>query len=192
MAKIVISENLSLDGTTQDPTGEEGFAHGGWFLEVGDEDRVAWGEVALDEALRAHALLLGRRTGELFGARWSSRTGVFAERLNGMPKYIVSSTLSEPPWENVTILGGDVVRAVTELKDEVDGEILVYASRRLAHTLIEHDLADELRLMIYPRVLGAGDRLFEHPGPTKRLALVGTRTVGSSLAYLTYAVVRDE
>lgn len=191
MGKIVISENVSLDGVVQDPTGEEGFPRGGWFLEVSDRDRAAWAEVELEEASRADALLLGRRTDEFFGSRWTSRSGEFADTLNSLPKYVVSSTLEDPVWSNSTVLDGDVVRKVAELKETLDGEIVVYASRLLVHTLIEHDLVDELRLMIYPVLLGAGERLFGETSTQKRIRLLHSRAVGDSLAYLTYEIVRE-
>lgn len=189
MGKIVISENVSLDGVLQDPTGEEGFTRGGWFVEVGDHDRQEWAKVALDEALRAEALLLGRRSDQFFGSRWASRSGEFADRLNSLPKYVVSSTLKDPVWNNSTVLEGDVVHAVSELRKMLDGEILVYASRQLVHTLIEHDLVDQLRLMIYPVVLGAGDRLFGQTTAQKQIRLLDTRTVGAGLAHLSYEFV---
>jgi dihydrofolate reductase len=193
MGKIVISEGVSLDGVVQDPTGEEGFSRGGWFLGVGDKDNRyrAWAKVELDEAMRAEALLLGRRSEEWFAARWTSRTGEFPDRLNSMPKYVVSSTLKEARWTNATVLKGNVVDEVTRLKQELDGEILVYASIQLVHTLIEHDLADELRLMIHPFVLGAGERLFGETSDKVPLRLVANQTVGDGLAYLTYQVIRS-
>ena len=189
MGKIVISENVSLDGVVQDPTGEEGFKLGGWFTQIGDKDRAAWAEVELHEALGAAVLLLGRRSYEFFAARWPSRTGAFADRLNRMPKYVVSSTLAEPKWNNSTVLKGDVVDEVSKLRQEVSGNVLVYASGQLVHTLMEHDLVDELRLMIYPFVLGAGDRLFGQTSDKKPLRLIQVRTVGDSLAFLTYQPV---
>ena len=191
MGKIVISENVSLDGVVQDPTGEEGFRHGGWFDQIGDKDREEWAKVGLDEALGAEALLLGRRSDEWFAARWPSRTGEWADRLNSLPKYVVSSTLQEPKWTNSTVLKGDVVTEVSKLKQELDGDIVVAASIQLVHTLIEHDLVDELRLMIYPVVLGAGERLFGETSDKKPMRLVDTRTVGDGLAFLTYELVRD-
>src|SRR5919199_4128833 len=169
MGKIVVSQNVSLDGVVQDPTGEEGFARGGWFVQVDDKDREAWAEVELDEALRAEALLLGRRSDEFFGSRWPHRSGEFAERLNRLPKYVVSSTLENPVWNNSTVLKGDVVDEVSKLKERLDGEILVYASRQLVRTLIDHDLVDELRLMVYPVVLGAGERLFGETSVKKHM-----------------------
>src|SRR5262245_8270013 len=137
MGKIVVSENVSLDGVVQDPTGEEGFTHGGWFDEFLGDDREAWAGVELAEALGADALLLGRRSDEYFGARWSSRSGDWADRLNSLPKYVVSSTVVAPVWTNSTVLKGNVVREVSKLKQEIDGEIVVYASRQLVLTLIE-------------------------------------------------------
>jgi dihydrofolate reductase len=191
MGKIVISENVSLDGVVQDPTGEEGFRHGGWFGQVGDKDREEWAKVELDEALGAEALLLGRRSNEWFAARWQSRGGEWADRLNSLPKYVVSSTLVDAEWNNSTVLKGDVVNEVSKLKQELDGEIVVYASRQLVHTLMEHDLVDELRLMVYPFVLGAGERLFGEISDKKSMRLLNTRTVGDGLAYLTYELVRE-
>src|SRR5918996_3093705 len=177
MGKIVISENVSLDGVIQDPTGEEGFRLGGWFAQIGDKDRDAWAAVELDEALGTEALLLGRRSYEWFATRWASRSGEWADRLNSLPKYVVASTLDDPGWNNSTILSGDVVDEVSRLKQSVDGDIVVYASGQLVRTLMEHDLVDELRLMIYPFVLGAGERLFGETSDKKPMRLVDTRTV---------------
>jgi dihydrofolate reductase len=190
MGKIVISTNVSLDGVVEDPTGEEGFRHGGWFSQFGEKDREAWAEVEFDEALGAEAMLLGRRSYEYFASRWQSRTGGWADRLNGMPKYVVSSTLVDPDWNNSTVLRGDVVNEVLKLKQQLDGEIVVYASRPLVRTLMEHDLADELRLMVYPVVLGAGERLFGETSDKTPLRLLDTRTVGDGLAFLTYERVQ--
>ena len=191
MGKIVISENVSLDGVVQDPTGDEGFRHGGWFGQIGDKDREEWAKVEFDEALRTEALLLGRRSDEWFAARWASRSGEWADRLNSLPKYVVSSTLEDPDWNNSTVLNGEVVKEVSKLKQEQDGEIVVYASGQLARTLIEHDLVDELRLMVYPVVLGAGERLFGETSDKKSMRLLDTRSVGDGLAYLTYQLVRE-
>jgi dihydrofolate reductase len=191
MGKLVISENVSLDGVVQDPTGEEGFRHGGWFGQVGDKDREEWAKVEFEEALGAEALLLGRRSDEYFGPRWTGRSGEWADRLNSLPKYVVSSTLVNPEWSNSTVLKGEVVNEVSKLKQELDGEIIVYASRQLVHTLMEHDLVDELRLMVYPFVLGAGERLFGETSDKKSMRRLSTRTVGDGIAYLTYEIVRD-
>jgi dihydrofolate reductase len=134
--------------------------------------------------------LFGRRTYEFLAARWPSRTGEFADRFNDMPKYVVSSTLKDPDWNNTTVLSGEVVQEVSKLKEELVGEIVVAGSIRLVRTLVENDLVDELRLMIYPVVLGAGERLFAESGDQSPLRLVETRTV-DDLAYLTYEVVRS-
>jgi len=196
MGKIIISENVSLDGVVQDPTGEEGLRYGGWFFEIGDRAREEWAKLELHEALSAEALLLGRRTDEWFAARWLSRNGEWADRLNSLPKYVVSSTLDEPRWSNSTefkgaVLKGDVVNEVSKLKQQLDGDIVVYASTPLVHTLIDHDLVDELRLTVYPVVLGTGERLFGETSDKKPMRLVSTQILGDSLAYLTYEAVRD-
>ncbi len=190
MGRVVISTNMSLDGVVQDPDGEEGFRLGGWFGQSGGRDLEAWRKVAYAEALATAALLLGRRSDEWFAARWASRGGEWADRLNSLPKYVVSSTLAEPRWTNVTVLKGDVVDEVTRLKQHVDGEIVVYASYQLGRTLMEHDLVDELRLFVFPVVLGAGERLFGETTPEKPIRLVDSRTVGDGLAFLTYEFVR--
>jgi dihydrofolate reductase len=191
MGKIVISTNVSLDGVVQDPDGKEGFRLGGWFGQFGGKDLEEWAKISLEEALRADALLLGRRTDEWFAERWSSRTGEWADRLNGLPKYVVSATLVDPHWNNSTALSGDVVDEVSKLKQELDGEIVVYASYHLGQTLIEHDLVDELRLVVFPVVLGGGQRLFSETSDKKPLRLLDTRTVGDGLAFLTYELVRE-
>src|SRR5258707_7540225 len=154
MGKIVISTNVSLDGVVQDPDGEEGFRLGGWFVQDGGKDIEEWCKVEYAEALRTAALLLGRRSDEWFGARWASRPGEWADRLNSLPKYVVSSTLEDPRWTNVTVLKGNVVDEVTRLKQELDRDIVVYASYQLESTLIEPDPGDNLRLLLFPIVLG--------------------------------------
>lgn len=194
MGKIVISENISLDGVIQDPTGEDGFGRGSWFTRISDRDREEWAKVEFEEALAAEALLMGRLSYAWFVARgWASRDGEWADRLRSLPKYVVSSAaaLDGPDWHNSTVLDGDVVQEVSKLKQQVDGDIVVYGSGRLAHTLMEHDLVDELRLMTYPIVVGAGGRLFGETGSMKPMRLVDTRTVGDDLAFLTYQPVRD-
>lgn len=191
MGKIVISENVSLDGVVEDPTGEDGFRHGGWFDQFLDQDREAWAELEFAEALGAEALLLGRRSDEYFGLRWPTRSGEWADRLNGLPKYVVSSTVETPTWTNATVLRGDVVDEVSKLKQQLDGEIVVYASRPLVRTLLEHDLVDELRLIVFPVVLGAGERLFGQTSDKKPMRLLEARTVGDGLAYLSYQLVRE-
>jgi dihydrofolate reductase len=191
MGKIVISTNVSFDGIVQDPDGLEGFRLGGWFGQFGGKDLEEWAKVEYEEALGTEALLLGRRSDEWFAARWLPKSGEWADRLNGLPKYVVSSTLQEPKWSNVTVLRGDVVSEVSKLKQELEGEIVVYASYQLGRTLIEHDLVDELRLFVYPVVLGAGERLFGETSDQKPLRLVDTKTVGDGLVFLTYEFVRD-
>ena len=191
MGKIVISTNVSFDGVVQDPDGLEGFRLGGWFGQFGGKDLEEWAKVEFEEALGAEALLLGRRSDEWFAARWLSKSGAWADRLNGMPKYVVSSTLQEPKWSNSTVLNGDVVSEVSKLKRELAGDIVVYASYQLGRTLIEHDLVDELRLVVYPVVLGAGERLFGETSDKKPLRLVDTKTIGDGLIFLTYTFVRD-
>ncbi len=190
MGRIVISENVSLDGVIQDPAGVEGFSLGGWVGRIGSQGREEAAKVALDEALGAEAFLLGRRSYEFLAARWPSRSGPLAERLNSLPKYVVSSTLEAPVWNNSTVLKGDVIDEVSKLKQEVDGEIVVAASFQLWHTLLKRDLVDELRLMIYPVVLGAGERLFGESSDRKPMRLISTRTV-DDLALLTYETARD-
>jgi dihydrofolate reductase len=191
MGKIVISTNVSLDGVVQDPDGQEGFRLGGWFGEFGGKDLEEWGKLSLDEALGADALLLGRRSDEWFASRWASRSGEWADRLNSLPKYVVSATVVDPDWSNSTVLKGDAVDEVSKLKRQLDGEIVVYASYELGRALIEHDLVDELRLTVFPVVLGAGERLFGETSEQKPMRLTGSKTIGSGLAFLTYEVVRD-
>src|SRR5205809_4266380 len=190
MGKIVISENVTLDGVVQDPAGVEGFRLGGWIGRIGDRGRQEAAKVALYEALGAKAFLLGRRRYEFLAARWPSRSGPLAERLNSLPKYVVSPTLEAPVWNNTTVLKGDVIDEVSKLKQQIDGEIVVAASFQLWHTLLLHDLVDELRLMIYPVVLGAGERLFGETSDKKPMRLVSIRSV-DDLALLTYETVRD-
>jgi dihydrofolate reductase len=187
MGKIVIATNITLDGVVQDPDGKEGFELGGWFNEFVGGDREAWAKHETEEALRADALLLGRRSEAWFGARWASRTGEWADRLNSLPKYVVSSTLDAPAWSNSTVLRGDVVQEVAQLRHTVRGDILVYASYQLGRTLLEHDLVDELRLFVFPVVLGAGERLFGETGAKKPMRLVGSRIVGDGLVFVTYS-----
>jgi dihydrofolate reductase len=184
MGRIVMSENVSLDGVVQDPAGDEGFRLGGWVGKI--QDRQDLYRATLDEALGAAALLLGRRSYDWLAARWPSRSGELADRLNSLPKYVVSSTLEHPDWNNSTVLKGDVVTEVSQLKRDLDGEIVVPASFQLLRTLIEHDLVDELRLKIYPVVLGAGDRLFGETSDKKPMRLVDTQTLDDGVAFLTY------
>jgi dihydrofolate reductase len=184
MGKIVVSENITLDGVIQDPSGDEGFERGGWVGKVTDREEA--GKVLADETLGADAELYGRRTYEFLASRWPSRSGALADRLNEMPKYVISSTLDDPEWNNTTVLQGDAVEEVSKLKREVEGEILVPASIQLVRTLLEHDLVDELRLMVFPVVLGAGERLFGETSDRKPLRLVDSRVLDGELAYVTY------
>ncbi len=190
MGKIIVSENVTLDGVVQDPAGVEGFRHGGWVGRVGDRGRDEAAKILLADALGTEVMLLGRRSYEFFAARWPARTGALADRLNSKPKCVVSSTLQDPDWNNTTVLKGDMVSVVSSLKDQVAGDIGVAASIRLVHTLIEHDLVDELRLMVYPVVLGVGERLFGETSDQKPMRLVENRTV-DDLSYLIYRPVRD-
>jgi len=190
MGKIVISTNISLDGVVQDPDGQEGFALGGWFTRAAGADLEQWAKIEFEEALRTEALLLGRRSDEWFAARWpATRPGEWAARLTSLPKYVVSSTVIRPHWSNATVLRGDLRQAVTKLKQDIDGDIVVYASYQLGRALLANDLIDELRLVVFPIVLGAGERLFAAPGPQKPLRLMNTRPVGEGLVQLTYQPV---
>src|SRR5690349_20089066 len=189
MGKIVVSENVTLDGVIQDPAGDEGFRHGGWVGLIRNSPQL--GKLALDEALGQKAFLLGRRSYEWLAARWPSRTGELADRLNGLPKYVVSSTVEHPAWNNSAVLQGDVFAEVAALKRQIDGDIVVPGSFQLVHTLMEHDLVDELRLKIFPVVLGAGERLFAETSDRKPMRLFSTQTIGDGIAFLTYQPVRD-
>jgi dihydrofolate reductase len=187
VGKIVVSDNVTLDGVIQDPAGDEGFRAGGWVGLIKDSPQL--GRLALDEALGAAAWLLGRRSYEWLAARWPSRSGELADRLNSLPKYVVSATLCEPAWNNSTVLKGDVLHEVSKLKQELNGEIVVPASFQLVRTLMEHDLVDELRLKIFPVVLGAGERLFGETSDKKPMRLLDAQTVAGGIAYLTYQLV---
>ena len=191
MGKIIVSENVTLDGVVQDPLGEEGLGRSAWFATMTAADQAAWAEVEIAEALEAEALLLGRKTDEWFAARWLGREGIWADRLNAMPKYIVSTSLDEPRWSDGTgfkgtILRGDVVKEVTKLKRDLAGDLVVYSSAALVRTLLEHDLVDEVRLTVHPFVLGDGERLFGATTADKPLRLVSARTLGDGIAYLVY------
>jgi dihydrofolate reductase len=184
VGRIVVTEFMSLDGVIEDPGGAEDFRHGGWSFEIsrGDEGD----KFKLDETMSAEALLLGRVTYEGFAEAWPSREGEFADKFNTMPKYVVSSTLEEPEWNNTTVLKGDVSEEVAKLKQEQEGDIVVHGSPRLVQTLVELDLVDELRLMVFPVVLGTGKRLFGETSDKKPLQLVDSKMVGDGVAILTY------
>src|SRR5712691_7237330 len=183
MAKIIVTEFVSLDGVMEDPGGAEDFKYGGWTFEI---DRGEGDKFKLDETMESDALLLGRVTYEGFAAAWPSREGEFADKFNGMPKYVVSSTLDTAEWNNSTVLKGDVAEEVSKLRQEQDGNIVVHGSGRLVQTLLENDLVDELRLMVFPVVLGSGKRLFGATSEKKRLQLVESRTVGDGVVILIY------
>ena len=191
MGKIVISTNASIDGIVQDPDGKEGFRLGGWFIQAGGDDLKEWGKVEFEEALGTEALLLGRRSDEWFATRWASRTDEWANRLNSLPKYVVSATLEEARWTNATVLKGDIMAEVSKLKRELAGDIVVYASYQLGRALMEHDLVDELRVFVYPVVLGDGERLFGATSDKRPMRLVRAQTVGDGLTFLTYERARN-
>jgi dihydrofolate reductase len=190
VGRIVVTEFVSLDGVMEDPGGAESFKYGGWTFEIsrGDEGD----KFKLDEAFSSQALLLGRVTYEGFAAAWPSREGEFADKFNTMPKYVVSSTLANPEWNNSTVLRGDVAEEVARLKQEQDGDIVVHGSARLVQTLIEQDLVDEIRLMVFPVVLGSGKRLFGETSDKKPLRLVDSKVVGDGVAILIYEPADDE
>ena len=176
MGKLVVTEFTSIDGVFEDPGGAEGYEHGGWTFEYsrGEEgDRFK-----LDELMNADVQLLGRVTYQGFADAWPSREGPFAEKLNNDPKYVVSNTLDNPEWQNTTVISGDVVEGLSKLKDETDGVILVAGSGTLVSTLLEADLVDELRLMVFPTILGRGRRLFPDGIDRRKLKLSESRTVG--------------
>jgi dihydrofolate reductase len=184
VGRIVVTEFVSLDGGVEDPGGSEHFERGGWAFET---DRGPEGDrFKLDETMASEALLLGRVTYEGFAASWPSREGEFADRFNSMPKYVVSSTLQDPEWNNTTVLTGDVVEEAAKLRQERDGDIVVHGSARLVQTLLDHDLVDELRLMVFPVVLGAGKRLFGDTSAKKPLRLADSKTVGDGVTILIY------
>jgi dihydrofolate reductase len=184
MGRILVTEFISLDGVIEDPGGAEDFKHSGWSFEI---DRGEDGnQFKLEETMDSAALLLGRKTYEGFAAAWPSREGEFADKFNDMPKYVVSSTLKEPEWKNTTVLEGDVADSVKRLRDEVDGNIVVHGSAQLVQALIEDGLVDELRLMVFPVVLGTGKRLFGETSDKKPLKLTESKTVGDGVTIQIY------
>jgi dihydrofolate reductase len=184
MGKIVVTEFISVDGVVEDPGGSEDFKYGGWSFEFsrGDEGD----KFKLDETSASDALLLGRKTYEGFADAWPSREGEFADKFNNMPKYVVSSTLKDPEWTNSVVVDGDLAEAVSKIRDEHDGDIAVHGSAQLAQALLEQDLVDELRLMVFPVVLGAGKRLFGETSDKKALKLVESQPVGDGVVILIY------
>jgi dihydrofolate reductase len=188
MGRIVVTEFVSLDGVVEDPGGVEGFKHGGWVFEI---NRGGEGEqFKLDEALASEAMLLGRNTYETFASSWPSRTGTFADKLNAMPKYVVSSTLKDAEWNNTTVLSGEVDELVAKVKQAHHGDIVVHGSPPLVRALLDQDLVDELRLMVFPVVLGAGQRLFGETREKKPQRLIDARTVGEGVTILRYEPAR--
>jgi dihydrofolate reductase len=187
MGRIVVTEFVSLDGVMEAPGGED-FKYPGWSFEF---DRGEDGnQFKLDETRASEALLLGRRTYEGFARAWPSREGEFADLFNSMPKYVVSSTLENPEWNNTTVLNGDVVEEVTKLKQEVDGDVVVHGSAQLVHALVDNDLVDELRLMVFPVVLGTGKRVFGETSDKKTMRLVESKTVGEGVPILIFEPAR--
>jgi dihydrofolate reductase len=189
MGRIVVTEFVSLDGVIEDPGGSENFKYGGWSFEIsrGEEGD----KFKLDEAFGADALLLGRVTYEGFADAWPSRSGEFADKFNTMPKYVVSTSMDDAEWSNSTVLEGDLAKAVADVKQKHDGDIVVHGSAQLTQELLERDLVDELRLMVFPVVLGSGKRLFGETGDKKPFRLVDSKTVGDGVAILIYQPERD-
>jgi dihydrofolate reductase len=185
MGRIVVSEFVSLDGVMEDPGGSESSKHGGWAFEFsrGEEGD----QFKADETMQSAAMLLGRRTYEGFAQAWPEREGEFADKFNQLPKYVVSSTLRDPSWGNTTVLDGDLPGAVAKARDDTDGDVVVHGSAQLVQGLIANDLVDELRLMVYPVLLGAGKRLFDAAGDKKALKLTDSRVVGDGIAIMIYA-----
>jgi dihydrofolate reductase len=185
MGRIVVTEFMSLDGVVEDPGGSEDFKYGGWAFDFarGDEGDA----FKLEETRKSAAMLLGRVTYEGFADAWPSREGEFADLFNGLPKYVVSSSLKDPEWAGTTVLSGDLVEEVRRIRDEADGDVVVHGSVQLAQALIANDLVDEVRLMVFPVILGAGKRMFGDPGEKKKLRLTGSQAVGDGVLILTYA-----
>jgi dihydrofolate reductase len=190
MGQIVVTEFISLDGVVEDPGGAEDYKHGGWSFEInrGDEGD----KFKLDETMETEALLLGRVTYEGFADAWPKREGEFADKFNEMPKYVVSTTLSDPEWNNSTVVGGDVPEAVARIRDEADGDVVVHGSASLVQTLLQNDLVDELRLMVFPVVLGDGKRLFGETTDKKALELADSKVVGDGVSILVYRRAKAE
>jgi dihydrofolate reductase len=190
MGRIVVTEFVSLDGVMEDPGGAEDYKYGGWTFEIdrGDEGN----KFKLDETMEADALLLGRVTYEGFAEAWPSRDGEFADKFNNMPKYVVSSTLRDPEWSNTTVLSGDLADEVSKVRESTSGDVYVHGSAQLAQALLEQDLVDEVHLMVFPVVLGAGKRLFGETTAKKPLELVDSKIVGDGVAILVYRPAREE
>ena len=189
MGKLVVSQFVSVDGGIEDPGGSEGWDRGGWAFEY--ERGPDGDKFKLDEVMSADALLLGRVTYEGFASAWPSREGEFADKFNNMPKYVVSTTLEDPDWNNSTAISGDLADEVAKIKDSNDGDVVVHGSGQLAQSLLEQDLVDELRLMVFPVVLGSGKRLFGDTADKKPLRLTDSKTVGDGVTILVYEPVRN-
>jgi dihydrofolate reductase len=190
VGRIVVTEFISLDGVIEDPGGSESFRDGGWTFEYGQDEQG--GKFKLDETLESDALLLGRVTYEGFAAAWPALQGEFADKFNSMPKYVVSTTLTEPSWTNSSVISGDVVEEITKLRDSQDAIFVVHGSAQLVQTLIEHDLVDELRLMVFPVILGAGKRLFGETTAKRPLTRTDSIRLGNGVDILIYEKVSGE
>jgi dihydrofolate reductase len=184
MGRIVVTEFVSLDGVMEAPGGGEDYKHGGWTFEI--ERGQEGDKFKLDETMASEALLLGRRTYEGFAAAWPSRDGEFADKFNSMPKYVVSSTLKDPEWNNTAVLDGELAAEVAKIKEQQEGDIVVHGSAQLVQALLENDLVDELRLMVFPVVLGSGKTLFGETSDKKTLKLSDSKIVGDGVAILVY------
>jgi dihydrofolate reductase len=184
MGRIVVTEFVSVDGVMEDPGGAEEYAHGGWAFEFSRGDDGD--KFKLDETMESDALLLGRKTYEGFAEAWPQRDGEFADKFNNMPKYVVSSTLKDPEWTNTTVIDGDLAAAVDRVRDAHDGMVVVHGSAQLAQSLLAADLVDELRLMVFPVVLGTGKRLWGDTDGKKPLKLTDSKIVGDGVAILVY------
>jgi dihydrofolate reductase len=184
MGRIVVTEFVSLDGVMEAPGGGEDYKHGGWTFEI--ERGEEGDKFKLDETMASEALLLGRRTYEGFAAAWPSRDGEFADKFNSMPKYVVSSTLKDPEWNNTAVLDGELAAEVAKIKEQQEGDIVVHGSAQLVQALLENDLVDELRLMVFPVVLGTGKTLFGETSDKKTLQLRDSKIVGDGVAILVY------
>lgn len=186
MGRIVISTNMTLDGISQDPTGEEGFEFGGWFTRIPDADREAWAKLEYEEALTTAALLVGARSYDWFAQRWVGRPGDWAAALNALPKYVVRARDGRTDWGPTTVLTGDIAHKVADLKQQVEGDIVVYASYQLVRLLAEQDMIDEVRLIVFPHVLGTGGRVFSELTAPRALRMSGVERIGEGLVQLTY------
>jgi dihydrofolate reductase len=184
MGRIVVTEFLSLDGVMEDPGGSEDFKYGGWTFEISTGDEGM--QFKVDETMGSDAMLLGRVTYEGFAEAWPERDGDFADRFNSMPKYVFSSTLRDPSWTNTTVVNGDLASAVADVRGRHEGDIVVHGSAQLAQGLLDADLVDELRLMVFPVVLGTGKRLFAGTSDKKPLRLAESKVVGEGVAILVY------